>query len=143
MLASRRIWRNYDVFLDLLKFSMKNDDKSEFKRFSSVSTLNSLLKELEERIDKNFPVRIKSKPHAYEVLLESIFKEELEDYRPHINTSSKKELVRRFESFMNLIDSSMDMYDGVTSFENDIIDKEIERIKAPLEPLLIAMRNQN
>ena len=112
MLSSNRILRNYDVFLNILKFSLKNDDKFFFKRFSLVSTLNQLLKDLEERIDKIFPNSMKSEPHAYESLLESIFKDELEEYRFCINSSSKKELIKRFEFLMDLTDSSMDMMDG-------------------------------
>ena len=86
---------------------------------------------------------MKSEPHAYEVLLESIFKEELEEYRPCINSSSKKELVRRFEFLMDLTDSSMDMMDGAYSPEVDVIDDEIRRIKTFLQPLLVAMSNQD
>ena len=137
MASLRRILRNYDVFLDVLKFSLKNDDKKEFNRFSLVSTLNQLLKELEERLDKIFPERFESKPHDYEGLLESIFKDELEEYRPYIDSSSKKELVRRFEFFMYLNDISMEMMDEV---EVTVIDKEIRRIKTLLQPLLVAMR---
>ena len=84
------IKKNYDIFLDILKFSLKNDDKIKYKKFSLVSTLNKLLKELEERIDKIFPNSMKSEPLAYESLLESIFKDELEEFRPWINSSSKK-----------------------------------------------------
>ena len=143
MLSSRRILRNYAVFLDVLKFSLQNDDKKKFKRFSLVSTLNQLLKELEERIDKIFPDSMKSEPHAYENLLESIFKDELEEYRPCINSSSKKELVIRFEFLMDLTDSSMDMMDGAYSPEVNVIDDEIRRVKIFLQPLLVAMSNQD
>ena len=134
--------RNYDVFLDVLKFSLKNDDNIEFKRFSLVNTLNQLLKELEERVDKIFHF-IEDKPDAYEVLLKSIFREngvvnedELEEYRQYINSSSKKELVRRFGFLMHITDCSMEWMEGL---EVGVIDVEIRRVKNFLQPLLVVM----
>jgi len=143
MFSLKRILRNYEVFLKVLKFALKNDDSVEYKRFSLVSTLNQLLKELEERIDDIFPNSMKSKPHAYESLLESIFKDTLEEYRSWINSSDKKELVKRFEFLMDLTDSSKNMWDGVFSLEVSIIDGEIRKIISFLQPLLVIMSNQD
>ena len=140
MESYERILRNYRIFLAVLKFALKNDDNVEFKRFSLVNTLNQLLKELEERIDKIFPCSTKSRPHSYEVLLKSIFKDELEEYKPCINSSSKRELIRRFEFLGNLTDSSYDMWDLV-SIEVDIIDDEVRRMMTFLQPLLVIMSN--
>ncbi len=143
-----RILRNYKKILEILKFALKNDDNVEFKRFSLVNTLNQLLEELEERIDKIFPYGTESRPHSYEVLLKSIFREngvvnddELEEYRQYINSSSKRELVRRFEFLMDLTDSSYDMWDLV-SIEVDIIDDEIRRIITFLQPLLVVVEKE-
>lgn len=143
-----RILRNYRIFLAVLKFALKNDDNVEFKRFSLVDTLNQLLRELEERIDKIFPNSMESKPLSYEVLLKSIFKEngvvdddELEEYKPYINSSNKRELIRRFEFLMDLTDSSSDMWDGAYSIEVNVIDDEIRRIMTFLQPLLVIMSN--
>ena len=131
-----RILRNYRIFLAVLKFAIKNDDNVEFKRFSLVNTLNQLLKELEERVDKIF--RFRDRPHSYEVLLESIFDDELEEYKPHINSSSKRELIRRFEFLMHITDCSSEWIDGV---EVDVVDDEVRRIKTFLQPLLVVMFN--
>ena len=134
-----RILRNYKFFLEILKFALKNDDNVEFKRFSLVDTLNQLLKELEERIDKNFPYSMESRPLSYEVLLKCIFKDELEEYKPYINSSIKRELIRRFEFLGDLTDSSYDMWDEV-SIEVDVIDDEVGRIITFLQPLLVIMK---
>ena len=134
-----RILRNYKFFLEILKFALKNDDNVEFKRFSLVDTLNQLLKELEERIDKIFPYSMESRPLSYEVLLKCIFKDELEEYKPYINSSIKRELIRRFEFLGDLTDSSYDMWDEV-SIEVDVIDDEVGRIITFLQPLLVIMK---
>lgn len=133
-----RILRNYRIFLAVLKFALKNDDNVEFKKFSLVDTLNQFLKELEERIDKMFGF-VWGKPLSYEVLLNSIFDDELEEYKPCINSSIKRELIRRFEFLGDLTDSSSDMWDGDCSIEVDIIDVEIKRIITFLQPLLVVM----
>lgn len=143
MFSLRRILRNYNVFLEVLKFALENNDNIEFKRFSLVSTLNQLLKGLEERIDKIFPNSMKSEPRAYEDLLEDVFKDKIEKYRPWINTNNKKDLVKRFEFLMNLTDSSEDMWDGVLSLEVIVIDDEIRRVITFLQPLLVVMSNQD
>ena len=142
MLGLKGILRNYEIFFDVLKFALKNDDNIEFKRFCLVSTFNQLLKELEERHDRIFIERIESKPLAYEILLKSIFKDELKEYKSCINSSSKKELVRSFEFLMDLADSSLDMLDGGGSAEIAVIDKELRRVKIFLQPLLDIMSNQ-
>ena len=134
-----RILRNYKTFLEILKFALKNDDNVEFKRFSLVNTLNQLLEELEERIDKIFPYSMESRPLSYEVLLKCIFKDELEEYKPYINSSIKRELIRRFEFLGDLTDSSYDMWDEV-SIEVDVIDDEVGRIITYLQPLLVIMK---
>jgi len=134
-----RILRNYKTFLEILKFALKNDDNVEFKRFSLVNTLNQLLEELEERIDKIFPYSMESRPLSYEVLLKCIFKDELEEYKPYINSSIKRELIRRFEFLGDLTDSSYDMWDEV-SIEVDVIDDEVGRIITFLQPLLVIMK---
>lgn len=142
MLALKRILRNYDVFRDVLKFVLKNNENVEFKRFSLVNTFDQLLKELEERIDKIFLESIESKPLDFEILLKSIFKGELKEYRPCINSSGKKELIRRFEFLMDLANSSMDMEDMGGSVEITVIDEEIRRTKTFLQPLLGFISNQ-
>ena len=142
MLAMKRILRNYDIFRDVLKFALKNNDNVEFKRFSLVNTFNQLLKELEERIDKIFLESIENKPLDFEILVKSIFKSELKEYRPCINSSGKKELIRRFEFLMDLANSSMDMEDVGGSVEITVIDEEIRRIKTFLQPLLGFISNQ-
>jgi len=78
-------------------------------------------------------------------LLKSIFKEngvvdddELKEYKPYINSSSKRELIRRFEFLMYITDCSMEWMDGV---EVDVVDDEMRRIITFLQPLFVIIFN--
>jgi len=139
MSSLKRILRNYGILLDLLKFSLKNNEKTEYQRFSLVSTLNQLLGNLEEKINKIFPNNMKSKPLSYTSLIDSIFKNELEEYKPYIDSEIKKRLIRKIEFLMELTNSSMDMMDGSYSPEVEIIDREIQDLITILKPLLVAI----
>ena len=141
MSSLKRILRSNGILLNLLKFSLKNNDKRDYQKFSFVSTLNQLLGDLEEKIDKIFPNSMKSEPLSYIDLLDSIFKSELEEYKPYIDSGIKKKLIRKFEFLMELTNSSMDMMDGSYSPEVDIIDNEIQKLISILHPLLVAMKS--
>ena len=48
-------------------------------------------------------------------------------------------LIRKFEFFMKLTDSASDMEPGI---EGDIIDREIQKIKSLLQPLIVTMQQR-
>ncbi|NVM44603.1 MAG: hypothetical protein HWN79_06785 [Candidatus Lokiarchaeota archaeon] len=105
-----------------------------------MSTLTQLLGDLEENINRIFQCSMKSKPLSYDNLLDSIFKDEVEEYRLYIDSDDKKKLIRKFEFLMELTNSSMDLMDGYSSPEVDAIDNEIQKIQSLLRPFLSAIQ---
>lgn len=133
MLALKRIIKNYNIFLDLLKFSLKNADNPEFKDFSLISNYLLSLKDLEHNLRDVYSWDINDMELNYAELLELIFKDEEHDYKRYIDNDEKEELVRRFELMIDLADCSIDREGEI---EVDIIDKEIREIKNRFLPLL-------
>ncbi len=137
MPALDRILRNYDLFLEVLKFSLKNDDKLEFKDLLLVSNLNLVLNDLEQRLNTLFKKIVRNQPICYESLCYAIFKGELKEYKPYLNDNTKIALLKNFQLLIDLTHYAIDRSDSV---EVEIIDKEIRNVKANLRPILKFIR---
>ena len=125
--------------MEFLKFAVKNNEDPQFKDYSLVRNYIELLEDLEKDINKIFsePVTYKDDMLEYPILLKTIFKEDLPEYKDFIDNSDKKKLVEKFHLLMNLVDivheRSFPEPDGYAA---KIIDKEIKKYKTLLEPLL-------
>lgn len=137
MLASRRILKNYDILLDLLKFSLKNSHNSEFRKFSLIDSLLQLLKSLESNLRGLFSKNFDYKEAHYDRLLKSIFNKDYQEYKNYINTDEKEELIRYFKLLTELTNFTIEKDEG---FEIDIIDSELKKIINLLDPLLIRLK---
>ncbi len=133
MLASKRILRNYDKLLNLLRFSLKNADNPEFRDFDLVRNYLHLLKNLERNIKILFNLEFEHKGANYDTLLRSIFHDDLLEYKDYINNEEKEELVRSFKLLIELTNFTIDR-EG--EGEVNIIDKELQELICLLSPLL-------
>ena len=140
MLASKRILKNYDTLLSLLKFSLKNSQNLEFKEFSLVESLLKLIKSLEISIRGLFNKNFSYKEAHYNKLLRSLFSTEYQKYKKYIDTNEKKELIRYFKLLLDLANFTIEKDEEL---EIDIIDKELRKIITFLEPVLIKLGMTN
>jgi len=108
MAFSDRIQRDYDFFLKLLKFCIKNDSKEEFRDFSLVSSYLQILTEIEEKLTKKLGINFKSEPHDYNWLLSALFRGRVKEYRPMIDNEEKKELILKFQMIIDIDNMAID-----------------------------------
>jgi hypothetical protein len=130
MLTTKKILRTYDVLLKFLKFSLKFSNNSGFKDFSLIENFFQLLVELEVKLGKQFNFRFNL---DFKVLMRCLFKDELKEYRQYIDNSKKKDLVKKFELVMDLVDFATDREGEV---EAVIIERELKSVIDCLSPFL-------
>ena len=126
------IFQNYDILLELLKFSIEYDNNPQFKDFFLVRSYNQLLKEFKKGIRKNF-VNLDHRSD-YKSLLKLIFKERMQKYITYIDTQEKRELIKDFQIIMKVYDYAIDEEEDC--YELGIIAKNMGKIIANLRPVL-------
>jgi len=129
MLASKRILKTYDILLNLLRFSLKNADNPEFREFALINSYLQLLKSLDNNL------KFLGNRHMefdYGKLLDSVFHNDLKEYRDYIDNDEKRELVRNFKLLIDLTNFTIEREGEI---EINIIDKEFQKILNLLAPL--------
>jgi len=136
-LKLRRVWRNYDIFLEFLKFAIKNNEDPQFKDYSLVKNYIELLEDLEKDINKQLSAVVLDDENRLEfsLLTKSIFKQELSEYKKYINCNEKEELIRKFQVLMVMSDIVLDRHMSDDHLVKTI-DYEIGKYKTLAEPLL-------
>jgi len=147
MKPSRRIIKNYDLFLALLKFSIKNDNKQEFQDLYLVNSYCQILKEIEDNLCKKFGEKFRDPSKDFAAQLRDVFREDLKECLPFIDNNEKKELIMRFHLIMYLhdvaIDRSLDDLEaGGLGWLRDIYT-ELKKIKTYFIPVLKIMKKGN
>ena len=99
MRSGRRILKYYEILLKFLRFSIRNADNLEYSEFSMITNYLQLIKDLEYSLKDHF--NFNHLEEDYDFLLTAIFKDELSVYRRYINTTEKRELIRRFKFIIN------------------------------------------
>lgn len=141
MLPSEQIMQDYDTYLQLLKFAIKNDNKPEYRDFYLVNNYNQLLSEIETNLEDKLEEKITTLDAAkYDSLINAIFGKDLQEYLPLINSNNKKKLIENFEIIMTIYDIASDRCyedeeEGGLQWLEDI-NKEIRKIKELFSPII-------
>lgn len=139
MTFSDRIQRDYDFFLKLLKFCIKNDSKEEFRDFSLVSSYLQILTEVEKKLTKKLGTNFMNEPYDYDHLLTYFFRGRAKEYRPLIDNKEKKELLKRFQMIIDIanmaIDRKPEEEEGWVNWMEDIYN-ELKTIKKTFLPVI-------
>lgn len=133
MLSEKRVFKSYEILLELLKFSIRNSDNSEYTQFALINSFLQLLRDLEHNLKDIFNPPFNYLETDYDGLLSTIFKDELQEYQKHINTNEKKELIRHFRFLIDLANFAIDREGEV---EVGIIEKNLRLVMDSLSPLL-------
>ena len=145
MTYSRRIERDYNIFLALLKFSIKNDTTPEFRDFSLVNSYIEILMEIEGELNKQFNKDFSYAQYSYETLLDAIFKEKTQKYLPFIDNDQKKQLVLRFQLIIEItnmaIEREPEEIEGMAPWIEDIYN-ELKKIKERFLPVIAIMNKK-
>jgi len=136
-LKLKRVLRNYDTFLEFLKFAVRNNEDPQFKDYSLVKNYIELLEDLEKDINKQLSAVVLDDENRLEfsLLTKSIFKQELSEYKKYINCNEKEELIRKFQVLMVMSDIVLDRHMSDDHLVKTI-DYEIGKYKTLAEPLL-------
>lgn len=141
---SRIILKNYDLFYDLLKFSLKYDKKTEFSDFSLVNNYLNILSEFVKSVETLFQREIEEYNEREDSLL-VVFREENQKFDPLVNSKEKRDLINKFRVFMHIMDivderSTEEEEEGGLAWVKAIYN-ELKRIKLLLAPILKKINN--
>lgn len=143
---SDRINRDYDFFLKLLRFCIKNDSKEEFRYFSLVSNYLQILTEIEKNLIKKLETNFMNDPYDYDPLLNYFFRGRAKEYRPLIDTQEKKELLHKFQMIIDIanitIERNPEEIEGMITWMKDIYN-ELKLIKECFLPVIKIINEKN